>query len=215
MATLPQHPRFRCPSVSSLALCLLFAAGCGSGEVRVVDNEDEPAKGFVDQALDDLAADAQLKPGEEKPFERRAQFVDRQTALLDNPRLVEVENEINAVDPLSAVSQGYFKGASDVTVMQIEHQARLSQAMNGRFPTFNEIKSDFDNVGAKFTGLKPWQMYAYDAETGKVTILSDPDAEMAVKTDGKPGVEPAEEPPPARKRAGKKRVADTPSAGAL
>ena len=133
------------------------------------------------QAAVEDAVREQVEP-EVKPLERVAPFVDYQVATAENPNLVVVENKINASDPISAATQGFFT-VSKVYVPVIEQQAQAHRALHGKLPTFEELKVEFDEANQQFKGLKPWQMYAYDAETGRAMILSDPEAEAAAKAD--------------------------------
>ena len=128
-----------------------------------------------------LSEQAKPDPGYKPPFAREAELVDLQTAKSENPNLEEVENSINASDPLSAYAQAGSAAVSKVMVPVIESEAQAFRALNDRYPTADELRERFQNAGTKITGLKPGQMYGYDAETGKVTILLDPEAAEAAK----------------------------------
>lgn len=126
------------------------------------------------------AAEPQQKAEEEvKPLEREARLVDKQAAMAENPKLVEVTNTIDAVDPVSAATQGYFAGVNKALIPMIEREVVAFEIENNRNPTFDELKSRLDRGGVKLLGLKSWQMYAYDESDGTITVLSDPDLEAA------------------------------------
>ena len=116
---------------------------------------------------------------EVKPLDRAAKFVDYNKAIEENPDLEVVTNDINAGDPISAAAQGYFNAASKLHVQEIQRQAEMMKVMsdNQTYPTFEQLKAAWQ--GQTFKGLKSWQMYAYNAETGQVVILSDPELQEA------------------------------------
>jgi hypothetical protein len=108
-----------------------------------------------------------------------AQVVDKQVAMAENPNLRETENEINAMDPLSAASQSYFALGSRIHLMNFKHQVDIMRELNDRYPTFDEFAEMMQTHDVEFKGLKPWQMYAYDSSDGTVCILEDLDVKRA------------------------------------
>lgn len=106
-------------------------------------------------------------------------IVDRNKALEENPKLVEVVNDTNAGDPLSAIMQAGHSAMSKLNTSTMEYNAKLQSYINAdgaedpkpiSFEEFNAAaKLNSNNV----KGLYKWQTYAYDETTGKVTILED------------------------------------------
>jgi hypothetical protein len=119
-------------------------------------------------------AEPAVKAPDPIPFTKReAALVDKKQALSENPKLVEVENKINATDPLTAVAQGYFSIGSRANVLAMEHTIKTMHALNERYPTFAEFEDLMKKNGARLGQLYQWQMYAYDDATGTISILED------------------------------------------
>ncbi len=155
-------------SIYALLLALTLV-GCGQktgDDSKAAQDEEQPA-----------VADAQPKAPAFNELEWK--IVDRNKAMTENPKLVEVVNDTNASDPLSAISQTYFSATSRINKMQMEYNARLQANLNAdgaedpKPPTFEEFNASAKMNSNNVKGLKPWQVYAYDESTGKVTILED------------------------------------------
>lgn len=118
-------------------------------------------------------------PAQEHPLQREAKFVDRRAFLEQHPNATEIaKNVINAQDPLSAVAQGYFAAVSTVTIAAYQHDLKLWYELNGqRWPTFAEYKDILSKHDIQLKGLKPRQVYAYDDQTGQLSILEVPEGE--------------------------------------
>ncbi len=174
-----------------LPLLLLCVTGCEdlSGTTAEPTERRGVAPQSVGVTLDDAedagrpapaqpaaSTPAQTKPEPTKPthFQKRiAQLVDKKQAMQENPDLIEVKNEIKAGDPITAVAQGYFAAASLAHVTALQHEVDLQRALNDKAPTFAEFKAMFDRHGIQLKGLYEWQMYAYDDQTGTISILED------------------------------------------
>ena len=81
--------------------------------------------------------------------------------------------------PVSSATQSYFALGSRIHLLNFKHQIDIHQALNDRFPTFDEFSEMMQTQDVEFKGLKPWQMYAYDSSDGTVCILEDPDVKRA------------------------------------
>lgn len=118
-------------------------------------------------------------PVQEQALQREAKFVDRRVFLQQHPNATEIaKNVINAQDPLSAVAQGYFAAVSTVTIAAYQHDLKLWYELNGqRWPTFKEYQEILSKHDIHLKGLKPRQVYAYDDQTGQLSILEVPEGE--------------------------------------
>ena len=108
-------------------------------------------------------------------------IVDRNKALAENPNLVEVENDTEASDPLTAIMQARHSATSRINKLTMEHNAKLQSFVNAtegagdpKPLTFKEFNAAAQLNKNNVKGLYEWQAYAYDETTGKVTILEDP-----------------------------------------
>lgn len=158
-----------------LALILsvgLFAAGCAD-RVKEPEQQAEEAPAAVPQQAAPEAAPEQ--PKKVPITKREARLVDKNKAMQENPALIEVENKITAGDPLSAVAQGYFTIGSRAQVAAMEHNIRIQRELNDRWPTFEEFQQSLKQSNVQLSALYPYQMYAYDDQTGGLVILEDPE----------------------------------------
>lgn len=133
----------------------------------------EPAAEAPAAAPQAQAAVPAAQPPREVAFKREAKLVDKNKAMAENPALIEVENKINASDPITAISQSYFNAASRIHTVQLKHSVDLMKASEDRWPTFEEFEKLLKQHTVELTGLYPWQVYAYDDQTGGISILED------------------------------------------
>ncbi len=163
-----------------VVLCCL-CAGCFDPTALQVSGDETPEADPGAAADPAAALQAGAPPAAGAPAfpEIEAQVVDKQVAMAENPNLFETENGINAMDPVSAASQSYFNLASRIHLANFKHQIDIMQALNDRYPTFDEFSEMMQTQDVEFKGLKPWQMYAYDSSDGTVCILEDPDVKRA------------------------------------
>lgn len=174
----------------AFALSLLIVGCADSGATSENDSvaAKEPGSVAEGMGIDTGAASAEPatngppadaraaanEPAKPVPFHKReAKLVDKEKAMAENPSMVEVENKINASDPLTAVSQSYFNMASRVRVIQLKHSVDLMHATDGEWPSFAAFDKLMKQHDIKLNGLYPWQVYAYDQQTGGISILED------------------------------------------
>ncbi len=151
-----------------LMLLSLILAGCS----RSTESEE---------AEENAAAEQAAAPAEPEGFSKLEwKIVDRNKALAENPKLVEVENDTNASDPVSAIMQASRSLTSQFNKISMEHNAKLQSFVNategGEDPkpiSFEEFNSAAKLNSNNVKGLYKWQAYAYNETTGKVTILED------------------------------------------
>ncbi len=160
--------------ISGLAL-LLMLVGCGlvkTEETAAPAVKAKPAP--VEQKV--------AKPNKPVHFKKRvAKLVNKQDAMAANPDLVETRNRINSNNYLTAVAQGYFSAASQIQMIQLEHTVKHMQALENRWPTLEEFQKILDDNNIKLGSLYEYQMYAYDPDTGGISILEDKVKKQAAK----------------------------------
>jgi len=120
------------------------------------------------------------KPPEDAPVEEPTGFaqvewklVDKNKAMAENPKLVIGENKINAMDPISGAAQAYFSVGSRAHLLTLKHSVDLHKAQYDKNPTFDEFNTLIKQANVDLKGLYPWQVYAYDDQTGEIVILED------------------------------------------
>lgn len=149
------------------ACLLLLSIGCQ----KATDDVTEAEHADVEEVVEEPAGFSQLE----------WKIVDRNKALAENPDLVEVVNETDATGYLEAVSQSHFAAVSKLNQAQMEYNSKLQSYIDatetrGEDPkpqTFEEFSKAAKMNSNNMKGLYPWQAYAYDETTGKVTILED------------------------------------------
>lgn len=144
-------------------LTLLISAGC--------QQKPKPEEAAAEEA-----------PQAEPPGFSKLEWkmVDKNKALEENPKLVEVTNDTNATGYLQAVTQTAFSATSRVNQMTMEYNAQVQSYINATDSvkdakpiSFEEFEKQARMNSNNIKGLYPWQVYAYDENTGKVCILED------------------------------------------
>lgn len=160
----------------AICLCLLFTALTGCPKFPTVETKKpkEGAQPAVEQNAPPGQAAAPAAAAPQPGFSQLEwKLVDKRKALADNPALIEVENKINAGDPLTAASQSYFNLGSRANILNFQHNLQIWEAAEGRKPTFDEFNTMFKQANADLKGLYPWQVYAYDDQDGSICVLED------------------------------------------
>jgi len=103
-----------------------------------------------------------------------AKVVDKQKALQERPWLFETVNSITANDPIIAPLQGLRAAGSRVEIAAFTHTIQLHKAEHDKYPTYEEFMDYYKQAHVELKGLKPWQVYAYDATDGTITLMEDP-----------------------------------------
>lgn len=164
------------------------SSGCGDlgAERRGVNTE---AVGVAnpdgDKPADDYPAPPGTKenqpppvPKQENRFKRKTDLVvDMKAAMEKYPHLIEVENKITSGNYLGALAEGYFAASSRANVLAFQHSLDVAKQLtvDGDNLPFSEVQTYIKQHGVKFNELLPYQMYAYNQDTGKFTILEDPE----------------------------------------
>lgn len=160
-------------------LGIMLSVGCVDpsmldGNKMVGDAGEEAAPAAADPGANAPADPGAPAPVKESGFSKLDwKLVNYQEAMKDNPNLVEVENKINAVDPLSAATQSYFSLGSRVHLAAFKHSIDLHKAQYEKNPTFEEFEAMLRQSNVDLQALYPWQAYAYNAEEGTIVILED------------------------------------------
>ncbi len=149
-----------------IAVVALLFVGCAKAKTE----EAAPAA----QANPAPVVPKAAEPDKPVNFKKRvAPLVDKKAAMAENPNLVETKNKITAQNYLSAVAQGYFSGVSQIHLIQLQSTVNTMRELEDRWPTLEEFQKLLNDAGVKLGGLYPHQVYAYDSETGEITILED------------------------------------------
>ena len=149
-------------------MTLLICSGCNEKEVK----KKEP------QQKQEQVREKPIPVKRPSLVKRKtSEVLDKQKAMAENPKLVEVENRITGKDPLTISLQAYLSASSRINLLNFQHQIDLMRAMNdNRPPTYKEILTLLKQTKMEFNALPDYQWYAYDAKEGKFLILEDPEA---------------------------------------
>jgi hypothetical protein len=104
-----------------------------------------------------------------------ARVVDKAKATAENPSLVELQNSLQGGDPISIATSAYFTVRGKASTLGLQNELNQFKGINERNPTHDELLAMMKTHGITFTELPPYQMYAYDSATGKLSILEDKD----------------------------------------
>ncbi|WP_013626385.1 hypothetical protein [Rubinisphaera brasiliensis] len=166
---------------SLLLTGLLLTTGCNDAFRSI----EEPAKPAGEAKQEQAAAPVAEEKRPNLVKRKTQEVVDMQKAMAENPKLIEVENKINASDPLTASLQGYIAISSRANVLNFQHQVNIMKAAEDRNPTYQEIMNLIKQSNMEFNALPDYQTYAYDEKEGRFTILEDPEAKAAFEAKAK------------------------------
>jgi len=157
----------------TLALVILLT---GCIDPKMMQPREKSAETTESAATDNPSqAPAEAAPAAPAFPSDNTKLVDKKQILAENPKLVEVENKINATDPVSAATQGYFALGSQVQLLNLKHAIDLYKAEHEKPPTFVEFDKMIRDAHVPLKGILRWQVYAYDEDTGEMCILEDRD----------------------------------------
>ena len=140
----------------------------------------QPAAPGGDAAAAGVDPNAPVKVDQMIPADA-VRIVDRKQAMIDRPQLFETKNSITASDPIFAPAQGLRAVGSQAEMLAFTHTIQIHQAQYDKYPTYAEFMDYYKQANVKLKGLKPWQVYAYDEETGTITLLEDPDEKVRIE----------------------------------
>jgi hypothetical protein len=161
----------------AMLLCVLMLCGC-----RLKSTLD---KGPSKQAAKEEAAPPRPEPppkaepvandGKGIIGKMTDEIVDYEKAMKENPKLEEVEPRMKQGDLLSMYVSAYIDVGAQVGVMNMKHALDLYHAEHEKNPSYDEFMKMVRENQIRFRKLRYYQMYAYDAKRGKMTVLEDPD----------------------------------------
>lgn len=166
---------FRIPGLA-LALALACAvSGCFDWSTLAASKkQDKPAEEAAPPAAAQPAGQAAAPAGPlHGPPDIEARIVDKKKALEERPHLFVTVNSITANDPIFAPAQGLRAAGSRVEMIAFQNTINIHKATNDKFPTYAEFMEYYKGANVKLVGLKPWQIYAYDEETGTICLMED------------------------------------------
>lgn len=172
--------------IRRLAACalLVVVSGCGgvqppepaSKENPTGSSEQTNSEGTPIATADTQHASEQPAAAQPKQVtfgKTKARLVDYAEAT-QNPKVVEVENKVNASDPLTASYQSYFSIGSRATLLAFKQNLNLQKELNGgNWPSFEQFSADVKKMNVELVPILPWQMFAYNQQNGSIVLLED------------------------------------------
>ena len=175
--------------LSRIAACAAVAliAGCSDlsqpppNEAGRMPSAPGQQMGLHDSPLAPPPAQAEPpKPQDSVIGKTTARVVDYQKAMQENPRLIVKENKAQGNDPLSFAASAYVSARSRASLLNFQHNLDIMKAINeNKNLTYDEVIKLMKQTGLELAALYPYQMYAYDEQTGALMILEDPDDKAA------------------------------------
>jgi len=161
-----------CQLTTLSGVAVFVAAAVAGCRPATEQTDQEPLSAAP--AEDQSAAPDDTEPAGQITFGKsEARLVDYAEAR-KNPRIVQVENRIDASDPLTASYQSYFSLGSRATLAGFRHNLNLQKELNGgNWPSFEEFSRSVQQMRIEFVPILPWQMLAYDQTDGSLVLLED------------------------------------------
>lgn len=162
--------------IRSLAVIVVLAAVAGCGGVKPPDSTESGADGETPAS----GTPAETQPAGQPAEPKQVTFGKTDARLVDyaeatqNPKVVEVENKIDASDPLTASYQSYFTIGSRATILAFKQNLNLQKELNGgNWPSFEQFSADVKKMNIELVPILPWQMFAYNQKNGSIVLLED------------------------------------------
>ncbi len=95
------------------------------------------------------------------------------------PNIVIIENKSQGGDPITFAASAYVSIRSQASTLGMVQAIKTHQALNDKWPTYEEFMKIMQENRVEFTMLYPYQRYGYDEETGSIVILQDNDDKAA------------------------------------
>lgn len=162
--------------IRSLAAIVVLAIVSGCGGVKPPESTPDNAGGGstpVTGAESGEPAQQAAEPKQVTFGKSKARLVDYAEAT-QNPKVIQVENKINASDPLTASYQSYFSIGSRATILAFKQNLNLQKELNGgNWPSFEQFSADVKKMNIELVPILPWQMFAYNQQNGSIVLLED------------------------------------------
>ncbi|MBC8289689.1 MAG: hypothetical protein H8E37_05160 [Planctomycetes bacterium] len=163
--------------IRSFAAIVVLAVVSGCGGVKPPEPTPDSTAGETTPAAGQtVPAESGQPPAAPKQVtfgKTKARLVDYAEATQD-PKVIEVENKINASDPLTASYQSYFSIGSRAMILAFKHNLNLQKELNGgSWPSFEQFSADIKKMNVELVPILPWQMFAYNQQNGSIVLLED------------------------------------------
>lgn len=165
---------------------LVLSVGCFNPAAL---SEKSPAEPAVENppaqqvAQVDQAPPGQAQPAPQPEVKRWVinkvpwRIVDKNKAMAENPnwQVVDRVKVTGGGDYLTAVSQAYVSARTRIYIMALQHEVDLQKELNdGKWPPFEQFEKALRQNQIELNEMFPYQVYAYDDQTGEIVMLEDP-----------------------------------------
>lgn len=175
------------PRYLHVLACLLLVVTLGCFDPTAL-SETETAEPAAENPPGEPVADAEQAPPAEEPAAPKPaakrwlinkvpwRIVDKNKAMAENPNYVVVQQvKADASDYFTAVSNAYVNAKTRIYLLNLRHDIDIQRAANdGKWPTFEEFQKALKRNQIELNEMFPYQVYAYDDQTGEIVILEDP-----------------------------------------
>ena len=159
--------------IRSLAAIVLLAVVAGCGGVKPPESTPETPAGETPATETSVESGQPAEPKQVTFGKTDARLVDYVEAT-KNPKVIEVENKIDASDPLTASYESYFSLGSRAMILAFKKNLNLQKELNGgNWPSFEQFSADIKKRDVKLVPILPWQMFAYNQKNGSSVLLED------------------------------------------
>ncbi|MDA0835731.1 MAG: hypothetical protein O3A29_20855 [Planctomycetota bacterium] len=190
--------------ITVFSIVIAGAIGCSEEMTGIGEKPKNAPNVIAPGGIDDLAgrpagANDQPAPPPAAPANDGKGIIGKTTnevvnakVALQHPNIVVVENKSQGGDPISFAASAYVSARSQASTFGMLQAIKTHQALNDKYPTYEEFMKIMQENRVEFTMLYPYQRYGYDEETGSILILQDNDDKaQRYKAAGIPLDEPA------------------------
>jgi len=110
---------------------------------------------------------------------RPAVVIDLKTIEGDPNYRIVPDMKLNITDPITGISDAYFRMASKASTFGLQRAIQLYQATHEKFPAFDEFMKIMKEHQVEFADVRSYEMYGYSEETGEIVLVED----LALKTE--------------------------------
>ena len=97
------------------------------------------------------------------------------TQIVKDPKWTVAASDPSEVKGFSVAGTAYNRAAALSGTVGLEQWVQHTQALEGRFPTYQELQDYISKNSVDMPALREYQHYGYDESTGNIVILENRD----------------------------------------
>ncbi|MGY8769204.1 MAG: hypothetical protein ACKVH8_12365 [Pirellulales bacterium] len=154
-------------AVVAFSLMLVFSSGCGED---IVVNDPPPQQVKKVTPVEEPAPSSTEKKG---IVGKKTKVVVNALEALKDPNVFLPDGNQEGKNYPSQVTSSLFTVGGKVSTFGMQRWVQGHEALNEEFPSYELFMEKMQEPGIEFVQLRSYEMYAYDEETGAISILRD------------------------------------------